>query len=479
MDVQLLSSSPTVPLSTFLFPLALLAGYCWYFYDEWKKSKRIRYPTMAPGGFFHVLFKFWDVTVADYLLSLIREHGGPTKVIQIPLAPPGKHFFVVGEATVARQVLENPQTTKFLPIYSMFDPITGGPTFFTSNGPRFKHARKSTNSAFAAVHVAGMAQVAQTLTDEWIQQKLEGKEHGMDVSYEMQRLTLKIIAKVAFDYDLTEEEILRTQTNLDVTLREYIIDGQKNPLRKYLSWFIPKVRQAQQSSQELQLLGAKILRQYRDSEHPSHNTVLHAIATNDEYKSDAEHIGDIIVYLSAGYDSTSAAVGWTLLELAKNPDIQTWLRKELQKVSSKEERVQCPALMHVVRESMRLNPPSGVGSVRVTAQDISLQDGTWMPAGSTCMTCVYVIQRDGDIFERPDEFLPSRWKNPTPAMQKSWIVFSAGRRNCQGQALANAELHVVLASLVADYEWTVVKEGRRELYATMKTVGTVLLPTKV
>ena len=477
----LLSKSAAVPWTIFLLPGAMLVGLIWLSYEEWKVNnlkKKPRYPAMVPGGFFNVLFEFWAVTVADYLLTMVRQHGGTTKVVRVPMAPPGKHFFVVGDAKVTRRILENPKTQKFLPLYRMFDPILNGPSFFTTEGPRFRHARKSTNPAFGSNCVANMSRVAQELTKEWIQDNLANqKEREMDVAFEMQRLTLRVIGKVAFNYDLSQEEIDLAQSKLDSTLKEFIINAQRNPLRKWLPWLIPSVRHAYHDARQLQKLAAKILRSYDDSK-SNKGTVLSCLVNDKEYASDDERIRDLLVYLSAGYDTTAATIGWTMLELAKNPTEQDFLRKELQKVP-KEESGQNPALLRVIRESMRLNPSSGVGSVRENAEEIVLEDGTRMPAQSICMTCFYVIQRDGDVFERPDEFVPSRWENPTPEMQRNWITFGAGRRNCQGQALANVELYTVVSQLVTDYQWTVVKEGRRELYGSMRTAGTILKATKL
>jgi cytochrome P450 len=63
------------------------------------------------------------------------------------------------------------------------------------------------------------------------------------------------------------------------------------------------------------------------------------------------------------------------------------------------------------------------------------------------------MHRDPDYFENPDEFLPSRWDNATPAMLKAYQPFSIGRRNCMGMSLAQLETQTVVVKLIKDYEF--------------------------
>mmetsp|Transcript_6103 Transcript_6103/g.13666 ORF Transcript_6103/g.13666 Transcript_6103/m.13666 type:complete len:480 (+) Transcript_6103:122-1561(+) len=478
MDLEELQSG--VPVWAWVAILVVCsAGYVGYslLFLKSTSSNKIRYPPMAPGGFWFVLQKFWDVTIPDYMLELHQTVG---KVVELPLAPPGQHVFLVGDYRVCRKILENPKTRKCVAIYSQFDAVSSGPTFFTSEGHRFKHARKATNPAFAALYVEDMAKLADKKVMDWIRSTFaSSSEVELDVGLEMRRLTIQVIAQVAFDYTLTERETADVLDALDRSNREFVIMTQKYPFRKWLPWFIPAVRQAYRDTKTIANLNVKMLQHFRQKKDPARDTVLYQIVNNPEYKSDKERTCDMMAYLGAGFDTTSSSINWTVLELAKNPTIQTWLRKELRSLPV-DKRRSCPALLRVIKESLRKHPPAGIASVSETAQDIVFEDGiTTIPKRSTVFHSFLGIHHDADVFEKPDAFLPSRWENPTPEMQRSYLPFAAGRRNCQGQALANAELQVVLARLCSDYEWAVAKEGRRELYGTMKSMGTILKATKL
>jgi cytochrome P450 len=147
----------------------------------------------------------------------------------------------------------------------------------------------------------------------------------------------------------------------------------------------------------------------------------------------------------------------------------------LKKCSSNDEARNCAALKNVIREGMRLHPAAALGSLRETSRDIPVPGSNLIvPAKSWCFVPFYVVQRNGDVYEDPDSFLPERWTNPSEDALKAYIPFSAGRRGCQGQALANAELTVILAQLCSRYEFWVEDEGEAQWCVTLKALGTKL-----
>ena len=91
----------------------------------------------------------------------------------------------------------------------------------------------------------------------------------------------------------------------------------------------------------------------------------------------------------------------------------------------------------------------------------------------------YVIQRNKNIYEDADSFKPSRWENPSELEKSGFLPFAVGQQNCAGQALANAELHCVLARLIQEYDFSVEEEGTAEFSLILKPVGLKLKATRV
>mmetsp|Transcript_29455 Transcript_29455/g.68162 ORF Transcript_29455/g.68162 Transcript_29455/m.68162 type:complete len:316 (+) Transcript_29455:1-948(+) len=311
----------------------------------------------------------------------------------------------------------------------------------------------------------------------------------------MQLLLINIIGKIGFDYEFTKTEQQLIFVSLAVTYQEYGIDSRRNPLRKHFPLFYPQVQRAREATQHLQLLCKTTLLSFRKNQAKQENgnkneikTLIECIVKDQEYNNDDERIRDLIVYLAAGFDTTSSTMAWTLLELAKNPVIQNWLRRNLlqTKKEGKGEEASV-ALKHVIRESMRLHLAGAITALRVLTDDVDvdvdvdtkLSDGTVIPKDSIVVVPSYAMHRDAQIFKDPDRFLPRRWENATPEMNQAWLGFGTGRRNCQGQALANAELVTVLGILCRDFQWTLVKEGTEQCAVTLKTIGTMLRATRI
>ena len=81
--------------------------------------------------------------------------------------------------------------------------------------------------------------------------------------------------------------------------------------------------------------------------------LIHMINEDPDYADDSERIRDMVIYIVGGFDTTSNAIAFALLELSRHPEEQTKLRKELQNYESDEEARHCPALKFVVKETLR------------------------------------------------------------------------------------------------------------------------------
>jgi cytochrome P450 len=146
-----------------------------------------------------------------------------------------------------------------------------------------------------------------------------------------------------------------------------------------------------------------------------------------------------------------------LVELAKNIAVQTQLREELlmrrasQDPADKQQHVDNSLMRRVIKETMRLWPVAAGGGARVVPEDMfvtrSSNDGSGeerpmkIPKGSISILVSYSIMRDRDTFDRPDEWLPDRWKNPTQDMKTAFIPFMVGRRSVgRGKGRGKKEL---------------------------------------
>jgi cytochrome P450 len=252
-----------------------------------------------------------------------------------------------------------------------------------------------------------------------------------------------------------------------------------NPLRAYLGYFYAyrETRRAEQASRKIQEVAQKILQIYRNNQASlsckAEGSVIDCILSNPHYKNDKERVADILVFLIAGHDTTAFSAAWTLLELARHPNIAKNARSQLKSLSSDEERLKSTALQNLIKESMRLNPVAAFGIGRKVQRDFRVDDTIIIPKGSLVAITTLRLHRNANYFYQPDEFPPDRW-NSGKDTACAFLPFGTGARNCIGQALATAELHTVLSRLVVDYDFEIVHPGKPDFGMTLKPAGVLL-----
>lgn len=97
--------------------------------------------------------------------------------------------------------------------------------------------------------------------------------------------------------------------------------------------------------------------------------------------------------------------------------------------------------------------------------DVALQYRQWTIPKGVCSCCglrrgfadsvqtpvgmgAYLMHTDPDVYPEPFEFVPERWLGDhDPLMDRNWVPFSKGSRNCLGINLAYAEMNIALATL--------------------------------
>jgi len=446
-----------------------------------KKASNDKLPPLVEGSFFSIAPIFFSSRAPFFLLECARTYG---KIFRLPLVPNG-NFVVATDHKLARSILEDTKSEKPALLYQGFNAIFGGgESFFTASGHRWKHVRKSTNQAFAPKQKDRMINIVQQVLNKWINNTLEPKRNEntpLDFAIEMQLVTIGVIGRIGFDHELTQEEVGIIKDNLKVIYVEYMQRAPQNPLKQipFTKWFFSGIREANRKSQQIRNILRNILEKHRLKTNPDQNTIIHMICNNKDYNSDDERIRDLFAYLVGGFDTTAYSLAWTLLELAKNTKEQEYLQSELLKcATSKDELYNCKALKNVIREGQRLHNTAALGSARQIGKDFSYGDCI-IPKGSVVDCPFFVIHRDNDVFEQADEFMPQRWQKSSEDMLRSMLGFSAGKRNCQGQLVANVELMVILAELCSKYKFTVVDEGHVEYYVTLKPVGSLLRVSSV
>ncbi|XP_069193297.1 probable cytochrome P450 49a1 isoform X2 [Procambarus clarkii] len=161
----------------------------------------------------------------------------------------------------------------------------------------------------------------------------------------------------------------------------------------------------------------------------------------------------ILDMLIAGIDTTSHTLAFTLYLLARNPEVQARLQKEVDVVLgnhkgplTQHHLAQLSYLKAVVKESMRVFPIV-LGMGRTLDKDLVLS-GYLIPKGWMVAMLGMLMGWDESLFPRAKEFIPERWlrhKPLGPIHPYATLPFGAGTRMCIGRRIAEQEMFTFLA----------------------------------
>ncbi|KAK1606050.1 hypothetical protein QYE76_029723 [Lolium multiflorum] len=171
----------------------------------------------------------------------------------------------------------------------------------------------------------------------------------------------------------------------------------------------------------------------------------------------------------AGSDSTSSMVEWAMAELLKNPSSMAKAHEELAQVISTTRSVeesdinQLPYIQAVVNETLRLHPPGPLLLPHQAQEAVNIA-GFTVPQGARVLVNLWAMGQDESIWPEPDKFMPERFLGRTVDFRGGdfeLIPFGAGRRVCPGMPLAIRTVHLVLATLLNQFEWKIPVEVER------------------
>ena len=115
-----------------------------------------------------------------------------------------------------------------------------------------------------------------------------------------------------------------------------------------------------------------------------------------------------------GTDTTAATMEWLMAELIKNPRIRKKAQEEIRRVVGKKTKItqdnikQMEYFKCIVKENMRHHASAMMP--RQTSAKVKFR-GYDIPAKTRVLTNTWAIQRDPNLWDRSEVFLPERFVN--------------------------------------------------------------------
>ncbi|KDR75313.1 hypothetical protein GALMADRAFT_249339 [Galerina marginata CBS 339.88] len=220
--------------------------------------------------------------------------------------------------------------------------------------------------------------------------------------------------------------------------------------------------------------------------------------------TEEEMLAQMRTILLAGHETSATTLCWVLLELAKNPDVQTKLREEIRKTEREihargdndvtaADLENMPYLSAVIKESMRFHPAlyqnyrqAAADDVLPLSKPIKATDGNPItnlpiPKGMKIILSIAAYNRNTEIFgDDAHVYNPDRWfrdsgekKGPTLGVYGNLLTFAGGVRTCIGWRFALYEVLALTFEIINNFELSVTPDiGRLRREACL-----VMLPT--
>jgi cytochrome P450 len=328
-----------------------------------------------------------------------------------------------------------------------------GEGLITSDGETHRRQRRIAAPAFHRQRIQAYASMivdrAAAIRGQWKPQA------EVDISAEMMRLSLEIVARTLFAQEVTPD-ILSINHEVNAIMKIYNLLIALPRAESYLHLPVPGLMRFRRARKRLDAVVYRMIEEHRRSGVDRGDLLSMLLRSRDEESESGmnnEQLRDeVLTIFLAGYETMANALSWTWMLLAQNPEAEAKFHTEVDTVlqgrmPTLEDMPQLRYTEMVLAESMRLYPPAwAMGRQCVTDVEIGPYR---LPPKTFFLFSQYVIQRNAEYFPDPLRFDPERFTPENKAGRHKFVYFpfGGGSRQCIGEAFAWMEGILVLATL--------------------------------
>lgn len=337
-----------------------------------------------------------------------------------------------------------------------------GEGLLTSEGDFHKRQRRLVQPAFHRQRIVNYAKVmidyATRTRESW------EANTTINISEEMMKLTLAIVAKTLFNADI-EKDADEIGEAMGVFVKSF--DFLTLPFVEILEKLpLPRVRAFNNARDLLDKTIYKMVEERRAKNEDVGDLMSMLLIAQDEEgdgkgMTDLQVRDEIMTLFIAGHETTANALTWTWYLLSQNPDAEAKVWQEIDDVLSgrlptPEDYPKLKYTEMVLSEAMRLYPPAWLIGRRVITE-CQVGDYT-IPINSITFMSQYLMHRDERYFPEPEKFDPERWtaeaKEKRP--KHSYFPFGGGPRQCIGESFAWMEGVLLIATIAQKWKLALV-----------------------
>ena len=167
---------------------------------------------------------------------------------------------------------------------------------------------------------------------------------------------------------------------------------------------------------------------------------------------------ELLTLVSAGYETTAAALTWALYWVHYLPEVKKKLVCELGSLApdcGSNAIAGLPYLNAVCQETLRLYPIATSAFARVVKKPFEVT-GYHLEPGTIVNVSIYLAHQRESVYPEPKRFKPERFLERQFSPYE-YLPFGGGNRRCIGAALVQLEIKLVLATILSKWQLALIQ----------------------
>jgi len=375
----------------------------------------------------------------------------------------GNSIVFVNEPQAIQQMLTNDRKQFSAPgeLNSLLKPVLGNTSVMMLDGDRHRKRRQLVMPAFHGSRMQNYGQLIFDLTTKVFDNlTVKASASKTFLAREvMQDISLQVILQSVFG--LYEGDRCQQLKKLMNQMTELFTSPLTSgllffpSLQKDLGAWSPWGNFVRQREQIDKLIFLEIAER-RANHDPNRTDILSMLLCSVDEEgngmTDGELRDELLALLLAGHETTATAMSWALYWIHYLPEVKEKLLQELKQVSDPTDFMsifRLPYLTAVCNEALRIHPVAMLTFPRVVEEPVELL-GYKLEPNTVVIGCIYLLQHREDLYPDAEKFRPERFLERQFSPYE-FMPFGGGVRRCIGEALAQFEMKIVLATIISRY----------------------------
>ncbi|CAK8684876.1 unnamed protein product [Clavelina lepadiformis] len=482
----MLSPLDVLSIETWMLLISVVVLIRFYIHKKWQFFKNRNIPHDQPsllglGSF--IAFMGDPDAMVTYDLEHKQKYG-PVFGVYFWLSP----ILVICDPEILKQIFIKEFST-FPNRQNKFLKVNGkemNASLLSTTGDQWKRIRSTLTPTFSSAKLKAMMGIIEQCSDEAsksLKMVADTKGGRFDAKETFGRLSLDVICSAAFSANVHSQEGEETPKIVQMAKKAFDISFT-NPVilliimfpwletifhkfdysifpRDMLNYFksltevLIQKRRSGSSNLKQRVDLMQLMLNVKVSEEDVKNGATKGMTLN-------EIIGNSMIMMLAGYETTKSALVFLAYNLAAHKDVQEKLQQEIEETIKEHGGLTYDGINNMkyltmcINESLRLYTPVA-RNARIAEKDITI-NGLNIPKGTEVQVPFYGMCHDDEYWDEPFEFKPERMEDMNKIDPMVYMPFGAGPRNCIGMRFALMEIKMAICKLLHEFDLDVCED---------------------